>query len=351
MSQKIINTLHKAKSSFKTFQCEVHVPQLNFNHTVSSTTLNQPFHSASVGKFFTSVLIMKAINEQKISLDTTIESLLPSELLDHLFVFKDKDYRSEVTIKHLLGHTSGVNDYFESKTLDGSSFIQTVLDYPETFYTPQSLIEFTQTKQKAVGKPDDKFHYSDTGYILLGLCCERIYKKEFAQIIQDEICIPLELKDTYLCFYDERFKDHKLAPIYVNKVDVSLFTSLSCDFSGGGLHTTTQDLTRFLNALLDESMISTSSLNQMTQFNHKFRSGMHYGLGMMELHFEEFFFLFKGLPRMIGHLGVTGVHAWIDPQTKTTIVMNVGNMSHMGKSFQTLITVVQLIEQELKKQK
>jgi D-alanyl-D-alanine carboxypeptidase len=351
MTQKITNTLHKAKSSFKTFQCEIHVPQLNFEHKVSSTTLNQSFHSASVGKLFTSVLIMKAIDDQKISLDTLIESLLPEELLNHLFVYKDNDYRSEVTIKHLLNHTSGVNDYFESKTIDGSSFIQTVLDFPQTYYTPQSLIQFTQTKQKAVGKPNDKFHYSDTGYILLGLCLEKIYEKTFADIIQDEICIPLKLNDTYLCFYDERFKDHKLAPIWVNKVEVSNFTSLSCDFSGGGLHTTTHDLTLFLNALLDESLISQDSLNQMTQFNYKFRPGIHYGLGMMQLHFEEFFFLFKGLPRMIGHLGVTGVHAWIDPQTKTSIVMNVGNMGHMAKSFQTLITVVQLINQELKKQK
>lgn len=351
MTQKIINYLHKSKSSFSTFQCEIHVPQLNFEHTVSSTTLNQPFHSASVGKLFTSVLIMKAIDDQKISLDTLIESLLPAELLDHLFVFKDNDYRSEVTIKHLLAHTSGVNDYFEGKTMDGSSFIQTVIDHPQTFYTPQSLIQFTQENQKAIGKPNDKFLYSDTGFILLGLCCEKIYEKKFADIIQDEICNPLKLNDTYLCFYDERFKDHKLAPLFVNKVDVSHFTSLSCDFSGGGLHTTTQDLTRFLHALLDESLISQDSLHHMTQFNHKFRSGMHYGLGLMQLHFEEFFFLFKGLPRMIGHLGVTGVHAWIDPQTKTSIVMNVGNMGQMAKSFQTLITVVQLIGQELKKQK
>lgn len=351
MSQKIINILHKAKSSFKTFQCEIHVPTLKFEHKVSSTSLNQPFHSASVGKLFTAVLLMKAIENQKLSLDTLIENLLPSHLLDHLFVFNHKDYRSEVTIQHLLGHTSGVNDYFESKTLDGSSFIYAIINQPETFYTPQALIEFTQKKQKAVGKPNDTFHYSDTGYVLLGLCCESIYNKKFAKIIIDEICTPLKLHNTYLCFYDERFKDHTLAPIYVKKIDISRFTSLSCDFSGGGLHTTSQDLTRFLQALLDEYFISKDSLHQMMQFNHRFRTGMHYGLGMMQLHFEEFFFLFKGLPRMVGHLGVSGVHAWIDPLTKTSIVMNVGHMNHMGKSFQTLITLVQLIEQEIKKLK
>jgi len=72
----------------KALQCEIHMPQLNFENTVSSTNLDQPFHSARLGKLFTSVFIMKAIDDQKMSLDTTIESLLSSELLDHLFVFK-----------------------------------------------------------------------------------------------------------------------------------------------------------------------------------------------------------------------------------------------------------------------
>jgi len=98
-------------------------------------------------------------------------------------------------------------------------------------------------------------------------------------------------------------------------------------------------------------MISRSSLNPMIQLNLKLGFEMHYGLSMMEVHFKEFYFLFNELSGMMDHVDATAVHAWTDPLTKTTIVMKAGNMNHMGKNFQTLITVVQLSEQELNKQK
>jgi D-alanyl-D-alanine carboxypeptidase len=70
---------------------------------------------------------------------------------------------------------------------------------------------------------------------------------------------------------------------------------------------------------------------------------------MMQIHFEEFFFLLKSLPRLQGHLGVTGVHAWYDPATKSIFVLNVGNTKDMTKSFKLLIKIVQLVQQEYQK--
>jgi len=69
---------------------------------------------------------------------------------------------------------------------------------------------------------------------------------------------------------------------------------------------------------------------------------------MMQVRFEEFFFLFKNLPRLQGHIGVTGVHAWYDPATKATIVMNVENTKDMARRFQLLIKILKVIYSELK---
>lgn len=341
--------LIKAAKPFKTFQCMIKSAELNLEVSHSSTHVNQAFHSASVGKLFTAVLIFKALEEGRCTLESKIDSMLEAKLLDKLFIFQGVDYRTEVTLKHLLSHTSGVNDYFESKTIDGSSFIDEVLKQPHHFYTPQELIHFTQTKQKAIAAPGQKFHYSDTGYILLGLICESLYNTPLNTLIQEMIAIPCGLCDTYLCFYDDRFNAQDLAPLWMNKVEVSQFTSLSCDFSGGGLHTTASDLTKFLHALIDETLISKTSLDRMTRFDHKFRNGLYYGLGCMMMQPKDFFFLLKGLPPMIGHLGVTGIHAWIEPQSKTSIVMNVGNNKDMGKSFQVLITILQMMKSLEKK--
>jgi D-alanyl-D-alanine carboxypeptidase len=154
------------------------------------------------------------------------------------------------------------------------------------------------------------------------------------------------MKNSGLCFYTNGFDPSQLAPLFVGKVDVHTFKSLSCDFSGGGLWTTTEDLLKFLDQLQNFRLISEASVNAMATFNHKFRQGIMYGLGMMQLHFEQFFFMLKSLPRLQGHLGVTGVHAWFDPISHATYVMNVGSMQDMARSFQLLIQIVSMIEKE-----
>jgi hypothetical protein len=55
------------------------------------------------------------------------------------------------------------------------------------------------------------------------------------------------------------------------------------------------------------------------------------------------------MPKLHGHLGVTGVHAWYDPITKGTYALNVGNTKDMVKSFQLLIMILQLVQKEQKK--
>lgn len=222
--------LQKSAKQFKTFQCMVSIPSLELQMSHSSTTLNQPFHSASVGKLFTTVLIMQSIEKGKLTLETPITQLLPQGVCDHLFVVEGIDYQDKITIKDCLSHTSGVNDYFESKTMDGSSFIHDVLHHPDHFYTPLELIQFTQQRQKSIGRPHQKFHYSDTGFVLLGLCCESLYQTPLNTLIQSKIVLPAGLKHTFLCFYDDRFNSKNLAPLWMNGVEVSQFTSLSCDF-------------------------------------------------------------------------------------------------------------------------
>ncbi|MNN52297.1 hypothetical protein D3C81_1669860 [compost metagenome] len=61
---------------------------------------------------------------------------------------------------------------------------------------------------------------------------------------------------------------------------------------------------------------------------------------MMEIHFEEFFFLLKVLPRLKGHIGVLATHMFCHPETDTYIVMNFGSTTSMVKSFKALIEII-----------
>lgn len=205
------------------------------------------------------------------------------------------------------------------------------------------MLDYTRNRQRAIARPGEKFFYSDTGYILLGLIVEAVFRMPFHQALGTHIFTPSGMHETDLCFYSKGFDQNALAPLYINGVDIHLFNSLSCDFSGGGLSTTANDLLKFLDHLQNQHYISQQSLDQMASFNHRYRQGLYYGIGMMQVRFEEFFFLLKNLPRLQGHLGVTGVHAWYDPATKASFVLNVGNTKDMAKSFKLIIKILQLV--------
>ncbi|MGI6508384.1 MAG: serine hydrolase domain-containing protein [Saccharofermentanales bacterium] len=341
--EKIEQLLNKSAKKAKTLQFAMNVPTLGVNYSFSSTVPNQRFHSASVGKLMTATLIFMAIEQEKLTLETRVNSILEQEKLDRLFVFKDVDYQGEVTVKHLLGHTSGINDYFESKTFDGSSFTDEMINNPDTFWTPEDLLNYTRDRQNAIAKPGEKFLYSDTGYILLGLIVEAVFGMPFHRALENNLFQPADMQDTHLCFYSEGFDQKALAPGYINGVDVHLFRSLSADFSGGGLSTTADDILKYLDFLQNERFVSQKSLDRMGSFDHRYVQGLHYGLGMMQVRFEGFFFLLKNLPRLQGHLGVTGVHAWYDPKSKATFALNVGNTKDMAASFRLLIKIIQIL--------
>lgn len=342
--ERIESLLNKTAKRTKTLQFAMNLPSQGVNFSYSSTIANQRFHSASAGKLMTATLIFMAIEQGKLKADTQVKTILESGVLDKLFVFNGIDFQEDITVKHLLAHISGVNDYFESKTFDGSVFTDEVLRNPDTFWKPADLLDYTRNRQKAIARPGEKFLYSDTGYILLGLIIEAVFGMPFHQALETYIFGPSGMQETHLCFYSEGFEQKLLAPLYIKGVDVHLFNSLSCDFSGGGLSTNANDLLKFLNHLQDQQFISRQALEQMASFDHRFRQGIYYGNGMMQVRFEEFFFLLKNLPRLQGHLGVTGVHAWYDPESKGTFVLNVGNTRDMALSFRILITIMQLLQ-------
>jgi len=346
---KIDILLDKQAKKLKTLQVGINIPILNISYEYSTTTTQQKFHSASVGKLMTTVMIFQAIEKNQLLLDAKIVDYLDSNVLDNLYVYYGVDYRNQVTVRHLLSHTSGINNYFESKTIDGSVFFDEVIKQPDKFWKPIDLIRFTQEKQKCISKPGDKFLYSDTGFILLGLLIEKVFDLPFHKALEDKIFVPCNMKNSGLCFYTDGFDQNQLAPLFVGKFDIHTFKSLSFDFSGGGLWTTTKDLLKFLDYFQNFQLISETSINTIAVFNKKFHQGIMYGLGMMQLRFEQFFFMLKSLPRLQGHLGVTGVHAWIDPRSQATYVMNVGSTQDMTKSFQLLIKIISMIEKEQRK--
>jgi D-alanyl-D-alanine carboxypeptidase len=334
------------KNQDKPLQIKVFSQKLNLDYSFPSDSTNQSYHTASIGKVFTATLVQMLAEKRLLSVKDLIHPFFSTAELDRLFVFQNVDYTQQVTIEHLLGHTSGIADYFEGSTTSGKSLMDEILSNPQFHWTPQKLIDFTRDHQAAVGIPGKIFNYSDTGYILLGLIIEKLTGKSFAKNLEDEIFQPLEMRDSYLMFYSEPMNTSKknIEKIWFNDVEISGFESLSCDWSGGGIVSTTADLLKFNQALRNGRLVPKSTLETMEVCHHKFRPGIYYGLGMMEIRFKEFFFLLGHLPKTKGHIGILSTHLFYDSTRDAHIIMNFGSNTRMVESFKALIEIENILQ-------
>ncbi len=300
---------------------------------------NTPYHLASIGKTFTSTLIGMLADQGQLKYGDPIANYLSQETLQGLFVFEGVDYKDQVTVEQLLRHTSGVADYFDDPVTSGPTMSDLILNDKDHMWTPTQLLAFSRDKQKAFSAPGKTTHYTDTGYILLGLIIEKVTNKPFHQNLSDNIFTPLQMDDSYLTFYSEPKNQPKkpISEIWFKGTEVSTFNSLSIDWSGGGIISTPEDLLKFYKGLREGRLVSPERLEAMETITGKFRTGIHLGAGMMEVRFDEFFFLLKGMPYTTGHIGVLSTHMMYDPTNDTYIIANFGSTEFMEKSFQLLI--------------
>ncbi len=302
--------------------------------------LDQAFHTASIGKIFTASLIFKLIEEKKLNLNDKINKYLDEKTLKDLFVFENKDYFNEVSVDHLLTHKSGINDYLESSGNNPNSMLNKIISEPDTFWTPEKILDYTRKNLKAVSRPNEKFFYSDTGYILLGLILEKIEKKSFEEILKIRILKPFGLNETYMYFRSEPIskKPNQVSKMFLGEKDVTGFKSISMDWAGGGLISTTEDLFRFQKALVEGKIISKENLKSMEGSEH-FHAMIYYGKGLMSLKFNEISFLIPKLPVLIGHSGLLSTLMFYIPEYDTHIIANFGSTGDVEKSFEMLVWI------------
>ncbi len=345
------NNLKNAKKISEA-QMLIHCDTLNihesygFSKTETPPDSATPFHVASIGKTFTATLIGILADRGALAYSSPISNFLPEEILNGLFVFNGVDYQKDVTVEHLLRHTSGIADYYVDAVSDGSLMETLIVEDKNHLWTPLELIAFTRDKQNAFSAPGKHIHYTDTGYTLLGLIIEKITGKPFHENLSDEIFTPLGMDDSYLVLYSEPKNQPKklLSKIWFKGTEVSTFNSLSVSWADGGIVSTPDDLLKFYKALREGRLICAERLAEMETLTGKFQKGIYLGAGMMEIHYEDFFFLLKGLPHTKGHIGSLSTHMMYDPIHDAYIIANFGSTEFIPQSFRLMIKVLSVIK-------
>lgn len=266
---------------------------------------HQPFHTASVGKTFTAVIIAKLIEKGLANFEDPVANYLPSNILEGLHIFKGKEYTYDIRIKHLLNNTSGLPDYFKDKPKQHRAFLQEILEDPARFWTPEETVQWSKKHLEPRFPPGKGFHYTDTGYNLLGLIIESITSKPYHEILHDYIFRPLQMKHSFLSHYSEPAvrSEFPAANVYLNKIKINIneYRSFSSFYAGGQAVCTSEDLLVFMKALVEHQLVKKETLNTMQHWN-KMWLGMEYGYGLMRMRFIPFTRKYLAW----GHLGASG---------------------------------------------
>lgn len=305
---------------------------------------DQPYHIASIGKVFTATIIGILHDRGALSYNDDITNFLSGDFLEGLFVYEGTDYSSDVTISHLLSHTSGINDYFDGPVNSGENMLSLVLSNQDKMWTPEELVAFTRDRQSAVGKPGQKMFYSDTGYILLGLIVEEVTGRPFHEYLHEMILEPLAMDDTYMMFLSEPVNKpgKAILEFWLNGENLSRSNALSVDWTGGGIISTSGDLLKFSKALHGRRLLDHDTYEYLRSCEYKRFNGLYYGYGMMEFRFGEFFFLLDNLPLLSGGIGVTTTYMLYDWQSDTHFIANYGSADFMEKGIRQLIDFLML---------
>lgn len=151
-------------------------------------TLDDKFHLGSDTKSFTAVLAAMLVEEGKLRWDLTLEEAYPE--------WKDKIPESlrKATLEQLLSHASGI-------TGDNDQVFQLYFDAAKEMKPlPQLRLWLIENvwKLPPVGRPGEKFVYSNVGYILAGSIIERAAGKSWEELIHERIFIPMGLSSAGL---------------------------------------------------------------------------------------------------------------------------------------------------------
>jgi len=200
-------------------------------------TPETPSDIGSVTKQFTAMAIMILAQRAKLSYDDPVSRYIPQ--------FSRSAYLSQITLRQLLNHTSGIPDYGDLG-IDDSGLDQ------------QGLIAALLMKEDLLAKPGLKYRYSNPGYALLAVVIERVSGRRFGEFLEQEIFEPAGMNNTFV--YDSPMKKNPRTAVgygQFGQVDDGGPTAIPGD---GGIYSTVDDLFKWDQVLYTDRLVDQSTL-------------------------------------------------------------------------------------------
>lgn len=223
-------------------------------------TENSKYRIGSISKSFTTVLILKAVEENKLDLNQTIDKWFP----------KIKNAK-DISVKLLLNHRSGIHNFTNDK------------DYLMWNTQPKTEKEMVEIIAKGGSdfQPDSKAEYSNSNYVLLSYILENTLSKSYSEILKEYIVKPIGLTNTYVFGKINPNKNECKSYNFVGTWKLETETDYTIPLGAGAITSTPTDLTKFADALFGGKLLKSESLKIMKTIKDD------YGMGLFEVPFYD----------------------------------------------------------------
>lgn len=286
-----------------------------YDSTSAAVTMGTVYDLASVTKMVSTTLaVMKLVDAGKVKLDDPLSRYLP--------YLKNTD-KSAITLRQALSHMARLKDF--------DAFWRQAQKAED----PRASV-ISQIAGSALYK-DNKYVYSDLGFILLGDMVEHVTGQTLDLFVRNTFYEPMGLCHTYYNPLEHGIDADSIAPTendthYRNRQLRGTVHDENADAMGGvsghaGLFSTAQDLSRVLSMLLNQGVYDGRrylSANVIKTFNHRYfdKRGCRRALG-----FDKPLLGKAGSTtaaevsqQSFGHTGFTGTMVWVDPENQSIFI-------------------------------
>ena len=230
------------------------------------------FGIASGTKGLTALTVMSLVEEGRLSRTTTARSVLG----DDLPLIDDA-----VTVEHLLAHRSGIGDYYDE------DIVREPLDYVSL--VPVNELGSTEDYLRVLDgfetkfPPDERFSYSNGGFVVLALIAERASETPFYELLRQRVCEAAGMVDTAFLRSDELPGSAAVGYLAEDGPRTNVFHLPVRGSGDGGIYTTASDVSALWTALFAGRIVSKDLLAEMVRSRSEMPSPTQparYGLGI-----------------------------------------------------------------------
>ncbi|WP_020400506.1 serine hydrolase domain-containing protein [Kordiimonas gwangyangensis] len=246
-------------------------------------TTDTPFIIASMSKSFTAALVLKLVDEGKLSLDDTLSSLLPDF---------DAPYAAKVTLRQMLQNRSGIPHYIDIPGWFDNDIKRT--------FTAESFMDTLKTLELKF-EPGSDYLYSNVNYYLLARIIDRYAGMPYEDYLKTEILEPFGMRSTGQIY---EAGTGTLAPNYLRGDDGSFeeipVTNPALFRGTASMYSTAADLNAWGHAVLDGKVYSTAAAREA--FNEA--TPMAWSVGKLPVSESRALDVHYYNGRLIGHLSL-----------------------------------------------